>query len=296
MTIYLDKIASITPYLRSILCDKGTEQPFIGDYTDTPDTAGSYLCRRCGIQLFTSDQQFHSGCGWASFDDALLAKIEQRPDTDGQRTEILCQRCHSHLGHVFQGEGFTAKNTRHCVNSASLDFIPFTDIPDTEEAIVAGGCFWGVEYYLNQLPGVCRVESGYTGGHLEAPTYDRVCQGNTGHYEAVRVIYDPLQISYRKVIQRFFEIHDPTQVDGQGPDIGTQYQSAVFYYNPHQRTVTEGLIAELKNLGYNVATKCLPIQSFWAAERFHQQYYSKHQTLPYCHRPEDRFNTPWSKR
>lgn len=290
MSFYLDKLASLTPSLRAILCDRGTELPFTGKFTDPSEESGSYLCRRCGISLFTSAQQFHSGCGWTSFDDAILTKVAQRPDNTNGHTEIICKRCHSHLGHVFQGEGFTSKNTRHCVNSASLDFIPFTDIQDTEEAIVAGGCFWGVEYYMYQLPGVCLVESGYTGGYIEDPTYDQVCQGNTGHYEAVRIVYDPHQTSYYKIIRRFFEIHDPTQTDGQGPDRGPQYRSAIFYYDPHQRAVSEGVIAELTNLGYNVATQCLPVQAFWPAENFHQQYYSKHNTLPYCHRPEDKFN------
>lgn len=285
---YLDKTAGLTPTERRIICDKATEYPHSGRY-QTPVQKGSYLCRRCGLALFRANSQFHSGCGWPSFDDDIVQAVKQLPDADGQRTEIICERCHAHLGHVFTGEQFTHKNLRHCVNSASIDFVPDSEVLDTEEAIVAGGCFWGVDHFLRLLPGVLKVEAGYTGGHVLNPSYDQVCQGNSGHYEAVRVVFDPSKIDYYSVLKRFFEIHDPTQKTGQGPDLGQQYQSAVFYYNPDQKKDAESLLQALRQRGFNPVTRLLEVQPFWPAEEYHQDYYAKHHKAPYCHRPEPRF-------
>ncbi|MFT4059809.1 MAG: bifunctional methionine sulfoxide reductase B/A protein [Legionella sp.] len=289
MSDYLDKTASLTPLVKRVICDKATEYPHTGVYNQIV-TQGTYLCRRCGLALFRGSSQFSSGCGWPSFDDNITHAVKQMLDSDGRRTEILCGRCEAHLGHVFIGEYFTSKNLRHCVNSASLDFVADSQVLDTEEAIVAGGCFWGVEYFLKQISGVLYVESGYTGGPALDPTYEDVCQGNTGHFEAVRVIYDKDKTDYHQVLKRFFEIHDPTQKTGQGPDIGQQYQSAVFYYNQEQLDEVELLRQMLQKRGYQVATHLLPVQTFWRAEDYHQDYYVKHYKVPYCHKPENRFD------
>lgn len=288
MTDYLDKIRSLTPASKRIICDKATEYPHTGVYQQVA-THGTYLCRRCGLALFRGASQFHSGCGWPSFDDDIAHTVVRNPDRDGQRTEIVCRRCDAHLGHVFTGEYFTQKNIRHCVNSAALDFVADDTVVDTEEAILAGGCFWGVEYYLKQIPGVLKVESGYTGGHLAEPRYEQVCTGTTGHYEAVRVAFDGAKTSYDIVLKRFFEIHDPTQVDGQGPDLGQQYASAIFYFNPTQQQAAERIMGLLTTKGYRLATRLLPVQVFWPAEEYHQDYYAKHRKLPYCHKPVARF-------
>jgi peptide methionine sulfoxide reductase msrA/msrB len=290
MTDYIDKTASLTPLQRKILVEKATEYPHTGKY-NTVVNNGSYLCRRCGLALFRADNQFSSGCGWPSFDDELAQAVLEVADQDGQRTEILCTRCHAHLGHVFRGEFLTNKNVRHCVNSASLDFVTDKDVFDTEEAIVAGGCFWGVEHYLRQIPGVLFVESGYIGGHVLNPTYEQVCQGTSGHYEAVRVLFDNTRTDYHQVLKCFFEIHDPTQKTGQGPDIGPQYRSAVFYYNEEQKHNAEALISQLIKQGYEVATRLLPMHTFWPAEDYHQEYYIKHHKMPYCHYPVRRFDS-----
>ncbi|MDI9818987.1 MULTISPECIES: bifunctional methionine sulfoxide reductase B/A protein [unclassified Legionella] len=288
MSDYLDKIASLTPAARRIICDKATEYPHTGKY-NTVAVKGSYLCRRCGLALFRAKSQFHSGCGWPSFDDDIVQAVLSLLDKDGLRTEIVCRRCDAHLGHVFVGEHFTHKNLRHCVNSEALDFVPDSDVLDTEEAIVAGGCFWGVEHFLSQMPGVLKVEVGYSGGMILKPSYEQVCQGNTGHYEVARVIYNVEETDYQAVLKRFFEIHDPTQRAGQGPDIGHQYKSVVFYYDDNQREEAESLIQTLKARGYDVATRLLEVQTFWPAEDYHQHYYAKHNKTPYCHRPQSRF-------
>ncbi|BCA97079.1 peptide methionine sulfoxide reductase MsrA [Legionella antarctica] len=288
MSDYLDKTASLTPATRRVICDKATEYPNTGAYNIVM-TQGTYLCRRCGLALFRGSSQFSSGCGWPSFDDDIVHAVKRVPDADGQRTEILCARCNAHLGHVFTGESFTHKNLRHCVNSASLDFVADNQVLDTEEAIVAGGCFWGVEHFLRQIPGVISLESGYTGGHTLDPGYNQVCSGNTGHYEAVRVVYDRAKTDYHRVLKRFFEIHDPTQRTGLGPDLGQQYQSAVFYFNQEQKQEAESLIQRLKNKGYQVVTHLLDVQPWWPAEEYHQEYYMKHRKAPYCHQPTNRF-------
>ena len=214
----------------NIIEKKGTEIPFTGKWNDSK-MVGTYLCRQCGLALFRSQTKFQSGCGWRSFDEEIPYSVKSIPDADGRRTEILCSRCDAHLGHVFSGEGYTSKSIRHCVNSLSLDFVSDNKVTDTQEAIFAAGCFWGVEYYFKKLPGVLKTEVGYTGGEKQNPTYKEVCSKNTGHFEALRVIFDPKVVTYEKIIKYFFEIHDATQTDGQGPDVGPQYLSAIFYFN-----------------------------------------------------------------
>ena len=288
MTTFLDKTASLTPAARRIICDKSTEAPHSGAYNDVV-TLGTYLCKRCGLALFRAHSQFTAGCGWPSFDGAIADAVKKGPDHDGVRTEILCSRCDGHLGHVFTGEHFTAKNSRHCVNSAAIEYVEDNSVLDTGEALLAGGCFWGVDYYLRRVPGVLNVEVGYCGGNTTHPTYDEICHGNTGHYEVVRVVFDLAKTTYTHVLKRFFEIHDPTQRSGQGPDLGQQYQSAVFCYNQSQHEQTEALIQLLKDKGYDVATRILDVQPFWAAEEYHQNYYAKLDKQPYCHYPVARF-------
>ena len=285
---FLDKLESLTPGTRAVICEKGTELPHSGN-CNAPVHEGSYLCRRCGLALFRANSQFSSGCGWPSFDDDIAHAIKDVLDPDGVRVEICCHRCDGHLGHVFTGEKLTEKNKRFCVNSKSIDFVPDSTVVDTEEAILAGGCFWGVEYYLKQVPGVLKVESGYCGGVVDNPSYEEICQANTGHYEAVRVVFDKAKTTYFQVLTRFFEIHDPTQANGQGPDIGHQYQSAVFYYHPKQQAVAEERLFALGQNGYDVVTTLMPAHVFWPAEDWHQNYYAKKGMRPYCHQPVKRF-------
>jgi peptide methionine sulfoxide reductase msrA/msrB len=160
------------------------------------------------------------------------------------------------------------------------------EILDTEEVIVAGGCFWGVAYYLNQVPGVLKTEVGYTGGLLKNPSYEAVCRGDTGHVEAVRVLYDPKKINNDALIRAFFKIHDPTQIAGQGPDIGSQYLSRIFYYTVDQKKNAQKIIARFEeSTGKKVRTSVLPVSIFWPAEEYHQEYYEKNKKIPYCHRP-----------
>jgi peptide methionine sulfoxide reductase msrA/msrB len=161
--------------------------------------------------------------------------------------------------------------------------------PKVEKAIFAGGCFWGMEYFFQHAKGVISTRVGYTGGHTKNPTYREVCSHTTGHYEALEVTYDAGVTNYEELARLFFEIHDPTQVDGQGPDIGEQYQSMVFYADETQKKTAEKLIGLLKARGYAVATQLRPATIFWPAEEYHQKYYEKEHGTPYCHRPVKRF-------
>jgi peptide methionine sulfoxide reductase msrA/msrB len=283
-----DKTKTLTPAVYRILREQGTEHPNTGTY-NLFDGKGTYLCRQCGHALFRSDQKFISSCGWPSFDDEIEGRIKRLADPDGRRTEIRCNRCDGHLGHVFHGEQYTDKDQRHCVNSASIDFVPDIKVNDTQEAIFAGGCFWGVEHLLKEPDGVLLTEVGYSGGHLDNPTYDDICRGDTGHLEAIRVIYNPDVISYEALTKYFLEIHDPTQADGQGPDIGSQYLSAVFYYDDAQKQTVEKLLQILAGKGLSVATQLIPASVFWPAEEYHQNYYKKTGSAPYCHIYTKRF-------
>ena len=284
----IDKTASLTSPVRAILQDKDTEQPFTGEYC-TPQATGTYLCRRCGLALFRAHDQFHSGCGWPSFDLEIAGAIKRLPDVDGRRTEILCARCDAHMGHVFTGEHYTALNLRHCVNSLSLDYTTHETVTDSEEIILAAGCFWGVEHYLKRLPGVLKTEVGYTGGPLKNPSYETVCRKDSGHFEAIRVLFDPQKINATDVLKYFFEIHDPSQTDGQGPDIGPQYRSAIFYYTPAQKTAAETVMKLLTDQGLRLATTLHPVAVYWPAETYHQDYYHKNDKTPYCHQWTKRF-------
>lgn len=276
------KHASLTPQEQDILLHKATEIPYTGKYTDS-EASGTYLCRLCGLSLFRASHQFHSGCGWPSFDTMCDNHVKEQRDADGKRREILCRRCNAHLGHVFHGEGFTPSGLRHCVNSLSLDLVNSTTINAGEEIIVGGGCFWGVEYYLKKIAGVVFTQVGYSGGNKLNPTYQDVCTHPTQHLEVVRVIYDPAITNLETVLRYFFEIHDPTQANGQGPDIGNQYLSAIFCYNDKQKEIVKKLITQLKYQAYSIATQIKDMAIFWPAEDYHQDYYKRKQSLPYCH-------------
>jgi len=306
----------LTPEEERVIIRKGTERPFSGEYYNHFED-GTYTCKRCGAKLFDSSSKFNFACGWPSFDDQIPGTVKMQPDADGVRTEIVCANCGGHLGHVFVGERLTPKNTRYCVNSISLDFAaagsgtkderpgggrlkgeafghgsvakshPQAAIEDAtqtmERAIFASGCFWGTEYYLQKAPGVISTTVGYTGGHVENPTYEQICTDRTGHAEAVEVIYDPSKTSYEQLAKLFFETHDFTQLNRQGSDIGRQYRSAIFYLDEKQKETALKLVGILKSKGFDVKTEITPAGKFWPAELSHQDYFKKNGQTPYCH-------------
>ncbi|MDP3837178.1 MAG: bifunctional methionine sulfoxide reductase B/A protein [bacterium] len=275
----------LSPEEEDIITGKATEAPFTGAY-DKFFREGVYLCRRCDSSLYKSKDKFDSGCGWPSFDDEMRGAVVLSPDPDGERTEITCARCDAHLGHIFFGESYTAKDIRHCVNSLSLRFMPldFTD-GEKSEAYLAGGCFWCLEAVFEMLAGVSEVSSGYTGGLDEAPSYDKVSMGMTGHAETVKITYDPKIIPYHRLLQVFFSIHNPSTLNRQGNDIGTQYRSAVFYKIWRQRQEATLMIEDLEkqNLyGGPIVTEVRPLLKYYKAEEEHQDFFRKNPDQGYC--------------
>lgn len=271
------KYNKLTAEEERVILHKGTERPFTGEYVNNKRN-GIYVCKRCDAPLYRSTDKFDSDCGWPSFDDEITGAVKRIPDPDGMRTEIVCANCGAHLGHVFLHERFTPKDTRHCVNSISLKFIPDLDV-----AYFASGCFWGTEYYFMKAKGVTHTAVGFMGGHVDHPTYEQVCQKNSGHLETTQVDYNSTQASYEDLVKLFFETHDFTQTNGQGPDIGPQYLSCIFYSDAEQKAIAEKYIKILENKGYKVATKLKPASTFWKAEDYHQQYYEHKGSTPYCH-------------
>lgn len=271
----------LTPEEERVIIHKGTERPYTGEYLNNKQP-GTYICRQCDAPLYKSEDKFDSHCGWPSFDDEIPGAVTRVPDPDGRRTEIICNNCGAHLGHVFTGEGFTDKDTRHCVNSISLKFIPEKK-QEIKKAYFASGCFWGTEYYFMKAPGVKQTAVGFMGGHVDNPTYKEVSQKNTGHLETTEVDYDTSKTSYEDLVKLFFETHDFTQTNGQGPDIGPQYLSCIFYADNNEKEIAEKYIKKLTDKGYKVATMLKPVSTFWKAEDYHQQYYEHKGTTPYCH-------------
>ncbi|MEA3497488.1 MAG: bifunctional methionine sulfoxide reductase B/A protein [Campylobacterota bacterium] len=272
-----------------VILSKGTEAPYSGKFYKHKED-GTYICRQCNAPLYKSSSKFDSGCGWPSFDDEIQGAVKRVTDADGRRVEIVCATCGGHLGHVFEGEQFTLKNTRHCVNSISIDFQPANN-NKIQKAYFAGGCFWGVEYYFEELKGVKSAISGYMGGTMPNPDYRSICTGTTGHLEVVEVTYDSDIVSYEELAKLFFETHDPEQTNGQGPDIGSQYLSAIFYDNDEQKQTAKKLINILEDKGYKIATKLISTLNtpFFEAEDYHQDYYFKHNKQPYCHTYKSKF-------
>ncbi len=256
-----------------VILDKGTEPPFTGEYNKN-ELPGLYLCRQCEAPLYFSEDKFSSGCGWPSFDDEIPEMVKKVLDEDGYRKEIVCNNCGGHLGHVFDGERFTDKNVRHCVNSISMRFVPSEQAP-YERAIFASGCFWGKEFRLRQQKGVVATRVGYTGGKVSRPTYREVSSGLTGHTEAVEVIFDKKLTDFETLAKFFFEMHKATNAELQGKNNDGKYRSAIFYLNDYQRKIADNLVEQLKAKGLEIVTQVVRATSFYKAEGQHQKYYQK---------------------
>lgn len=275
------KYKKLTPEEEDVIADKGTERPFSGKFWNF-NGKGIYTCKRCSLPLYKSEDKFDFGCGWPSFDDEIPGAVKRAPDPDRVRTEIRCANCGAHLGHVFSGGGMTPKDTRHCVNSISLDFKERAE-DNIRKVYFAGGCFWGVEYHFRKVPGVISTRVGYMGGKIQNPSYEEVSSGSTGHAETLQVVYDEAEVSFEELAKLFFEIHDPTQKNRQGPDVGEQYRSAIFYTDERQKKMAQKLIKLLRAKGIDVLTELAPATTFYEAEEYHQKYYAKNSKTPDCH-------------
>ena len=259
---------------KKILKDKGTEPPFSGEYNDF-FKAGVFLCRACKSPLYESNTKFDSGCGWPSFDDEIEGAIVRYEDLSGGRirTEICCAKCDGHLGHVFHGEKITKKNTRHCVNSLSIQFKAYENL---ERATFGAGCFWQVEKIFKEIKGVYLSSVGYMGGSTHNPNYEDVCRGDTNHAEVVDIYFNPEIITYLQVLNVFWSNHNPTTPNMQGTNKGTQYRSVIFYYSIIQKNIAEtSILEQSKNWNKPIITQLVLATTFFRAEEYHQNYLNK---------------------
>lgn len=275
-----------------VLREKGTEKPFTGELLLNKEK-GIYKCAGCGNELFTDEMKFDSHCGWPSFDKEIAGgKITTKEDTTlgMKRVEINCAKCDGHLGHIFD-DGPTETGKRYCVNSVSLSFEPASKtkkeiVKATSDTItLGGGCFWCIEAIYEKLDGVKSVVSGYAGGQTKNPSYYETSSGKTGHAEVTQIVFDPNKTSVEEILKVFFTVHDPTTLNSQGADSGTQYRSIILYKDNEQKKIaTEIIVALNKAKVYNnpIVTEVKPLIKFYKAENSHQDYYASNISEPYC--------------
>jgi peptide methionine sulfoxide reductase msrA/msrB len=286
----------------------GTEPPFQNAYWNN-HKPGIYVDVVSGEPLFSSLDKFDSGTGWPSFTKPVQGTdiVEKRDTEFGmERTEVRSKAADSHLGHVFNDGPSEKGGLRYCINSASLKFIPVEEMdqagygrylepfikagvieaPKHETAILAGGCFWGMEEILRKVPGVIKTTVGYSGGKTANPSYEDVCTGRTGHAESLEIVFDPSRLSYESLLDYFFRMHDPTTLNRQHNDVGSQYRSAIFYFGEAQKQTAEH-VKEMWNKSGEfdrpIVTEITAAGPFYPAEDYHQKYLVKHPDGYNCH-------------
>ncbi|MBU3749954.1 MAG: bifunctional methionine sulfoxide reductase B/A protein [Mycobacterium sp.] len=297
----------LTPEQHRVTQRNGTEPAFTGAYWDHHEP-GIYVDVVSGEPLFASVDKFDSGTGWPSFTKPIGNVVTRRDFTLlFPRVEVRSAQADSHLGHVFRDGPRDRGGRRYCINSAALRFVHRDDLQEQgygdlvvlfdnggseleeqmteyKKAILAGGCFWGMQDLIRRQPGVVSTRVGYTGGQNANATY----RNHPGHAEAVEIIYNPAGTDYRTLLEFFFQIHDPTTKNRQGNDVGTSYRSAIFYLDEEQRQVALDTIADVEASGLwpgKVVTEVIPASEFWEAEPEHQDYLLRIPNGYTCHYP-----------
>jgi len=298
----------LTPEQYRVTQRNGTERPFTGIY-DTHFEPGLYVDVVSGEPLFSSLDKFDSGCGWPAFAQPIdaTAVVGREDRAHGMvRVEVRSHEADSHLGHVFEDGPQALGGLRYCINSAALRFVPlaaleaegysdalerFTaagvSLPETETVILAGGCFWGMQEILRERDGVVSTRVGYCGGTLPNATYRDVKRGDTGHAEAIKVVFDPARLTFRSLLEDwFFRMHDPTTENRQGNDIGDSYRSTIFYADARQKSEAEAAIKVVEAAGRwprPIVTTVEPVRNWSDAEDYHQDYLRKNPGGYTCH-------------
>lgn len=278
---------ALSPEQFAVLREAATETPFTGRY-DRYFEEGSYRCAGCGRFLFRSAEKFDSGCGWPAYSMPFHenAVTEHADDSAGMhRTEIRCAGCGGHLGHLFD-DGPPPNGKRYCINSVALRFEePESTAGRLERATFGGGCFWGTEWVFRKVDGVIDTAVGFMGGSTDEPTYEQVCTGGTGHAEVIDLLFNPEVVTFEQLLAVFFENHDPTTLNRQGPDVGTQYRSAVFSHGEEQAQAARAFIEVATKEGRfsrPIVTEVVASAPFWRAEEYHQRYFEKRGESPSC--------------
>ena len=307
-----DAIKALTPDQFRVTQQGGTEPAFTGEFWDHHEP-GIYVDVVSGEPLFASTDKFDSGTGWPSFTTPIRPNGAVVTKRDFKmlfpRTEVRSKQADSHLGHVFKDGPRNRGGMRYCINSAALRFVHRDDLQaqgyeqyvgiftkeermsEYKTAILAGGCFWGMQDLIRRQPGVISTRVGYTGGRNANATY----RNHPGHAEAVEIVYDPAQTNYRALLEFFFQIHDPTTKDRQGNDVGSSYRSAIFYLDDEQKQVAVDTIADVDACGLwpgTVVTEVVPASDFWEAEPEHQDYLLRIPNGYTCHYPRPGWKLP----
>ncbi|MFN8032588.1 MAG: bifunctional methionine sulfoxide reductase B/A protein [Mycobacterium sp.] len=312
-----EALNALSPEQYRVTQRNGTERAFTGEYWDNHEP-GIYVDVVSGEPLFASVDKFDSGSGWPSFTRPIEAapgegNVVTKRDVSHLmiRTEVRSAHADSHLGHVFKDGPRSKGGLRYCINSASLRFIHLDDLEaqgygeyrrlfeatekgddmTVKKAILAGGCFWGMQDLIRKQPGVVSTRVGYTGGQNDHPTY----RHHPGHAEAVEISYDPAQTDYRALLEFFFQIHDPSTRNRQGNDVGSSYRSAIFYRDDEQKRVALDTIADVDASGLwpgKVVTEVTPAAEFWQAEPEHQDYLERYPNGYTCHYPRPGWKLP----
>lgn len=311
-----ERLKQLTPMQFKVTQENGTEPPFKNEFWDNHEH-GIYVDVVSGKALFSSLDKYDSGCGWPSFTKPIDGPevVEKVDKTHGMvRTEVRSKSADSHLGHVFEDGPVDRGGLRYCINSAALRFVPLAEMDKEgygdyltpfverglhkkagdamkdsgkrETVVLAGGCFWGMEEIIRNIPGVVETEVGYCGGNLPKATYNDVKKGTTGHAESVRIVFDPSRLTFESLLAWFFRMHDPTTLNRQGNDIGTQYRSAIFFSTDEQRVTAEKVKADIEKSGKwkkPIVTQIVKAGDWSAAEDYHQDYLQKNPNGYTCH-------------